>query len=749
MIIGSQLQKGVEWILTNLNESFLSDLFSLETTAIRTFMRKILPAVVTHGNTKVVECILEKSIDILSMTNHRNRHGYTQQEECMSIAVTNGDSRMVELLCTAGFSPQIISQFFPPDPKTLWDTENLGALQILLSFGADPEFFVSDKLRGYPLIDAAKSGNLEAVKMLVKKGSRVDPIWQEYFGSPLQAAVWAGHLEIAEFLIGCGANIDALFGTRYQMPTADDGDECRNCRVDDCFCQIHKPMYWSLKTPIQIACAKNNVSLAELLVTHGADVDMCSIQQIGEFLLFFHRLDGRYSIWSPHRNKTNFLSALLHSVQNGNISLVRLLLSNRANPDARGILDWDHTPLQLSIRLGYTEIAQILIDHGADVNASAGTYNGRTAIQAAAESGNIQLAQMLLEKGARINAPPGYERGLTALQAAIKMGHPLMADFLCRSGADIDAYPAIKQGLTAIQAAAEIGDLNLINDLVRQGAYLDNTAAGHRAILASISHKNLPMVKLFVKNGAPINGQGKGDDMLPIVASVMVGWIDGVRYLLDNGADINSYQYEDKEDDNISPFAWSIINHDVDMIKLLLERGASLRCPFAKSPYNDSLCLALYKRCSMKIIDKLINEYAKEGPFSLDAEVLATAVCNEYEDDGRTRTEAILNAMSELPETSYVAQVKNAWNKLSECRGYFFGSKNRSAKLAEQVIKLLLHAGADINNRHPWMGCTLLQTAVERMNIGIAKALIEEGADIQGLTSNSIGTPLQNSNQVQ
>ncbi|MWK60503.1 hypothetical protein GO594_31520, partial [Pseudomonas otitidis] len=107
-----------------------------------------------------------------------------------------------------------------------------------------------------------------------------------------------------------------------------------------------------------------------------------------------------------------------------NISLSHLLLSNRANPNLRALADWGDTPLQLSIRLGYLEIAQILIYFGADVNASPGQFNGRTALQAAAEIGNIELAQILLLRDAEINASPGYEKGLTALQAAIRMRHP-------------------------------------------------------------------------------------------------------------------------------------------------------------------------------------------------------------------------------------------------------------------------------------------------------------------------------------
>ncbi|PCG98613.1 Hypothetical protein PENO1_057110 [Penicillium occitanis (nom. inval.)] len=654
---------------------------------------------------------------------------------------------MIELLCTLGLLPQIFSGLSIPDPKLLWDKANPATLRTLLSFGADPECFIVNKPRGYPLVEAAKSGSLEAVKILLKGGSSVNVYVQKYFGTPLQAAVWAGHLEMVEFLIACGADINAPFGPQYQMPTPDDCvDACDDCS-NECTCMREQPTYWSMNTPIQIACAKDNAPLVGLLLTHGANVNLSTVSQIDlndyEDYLLFCRHDYRYVTWYSRRwHGVEFLTALQHSAQNGNNDLVRLLLSNGAYPDLRAIPDWEDTPLQLAIRLGYTEIALILIDHGANVNASPGRYNGRTAIQAAAESGNIQIAQMLLRRNADINATAGYEKGLTALQAAINGNHPLMAGFLYSASVNINAPSARKNGITAILAAAEAGDVNLVYDLLDQGADMSNAAAGHRAILASVLHKNLSMLNLFVEHGAPIDGQGS-NDMPPIFASVFFDWIIGARFLLNNGADINSYYHDDHRDSKISTLAWSIMNNSIDMIKLLMERGASLCFPLAKSPYNDSLCLALDNLCPMEIVYTLLDEYTKANPFSLDLEVLATAVCNEHDDDDLTRTKTILNVMTRLPKSSYVAHVRNAWDNLIAHRGSLFSFRARNEKLASQIIRLLLNAGADINSVHPSMKCTLLQAAVHGKNIDLAKTLIEEGSDIQGIVSYSRGTPLQ------
>lgn len=743
-IYGSQLEKGIKALITILDESFLFDLLSWETTMIRTFMRKILPTLVDCGNTRVVNYILKKHSDILNVTNHRYRYGgFTQQEICMSIAVTNGDNPMVALLCTAGFSPQILDPHASLTLKKLpWDTGNLETLQTLLSFGANPECFIVGRPRGYPLIDAAKSGNLEAINILLRHGSEVDCYVKDYFGTALQAAVWAGNLEMVEFLVAYGADINAPFGTQYQLPVP----KYR-------FLQYEELTFWEIMTPIQIACAKDNVLLAVLLLSHGADANFSPLSQIDlshyEGRNMFSRRDKSGSInYSPHYNKTHYLTALQHSVRNGNIDLVQLLLLRGANPNSRATRhQWEDTPLQLSIRLDHSDIARILIDSGANVNASPGEFNGRTALQAAAESGNIQIAKELLSRGADINAPPAYEKGLTALQAAIKMGHSLMAGALCILGANIDAPPAPRKGLTAIEAAAETGDLDLVNGLIRYGADVKNATAGTKAMLASISHKSLPMLELLVKCGAPINLQKDDDDIPPIVASAKKGWIDGVRYLLDNGANINLYyhdeeegdNYDEEEDDSISALAWSINNHDIRMIDLLLTRGASLHIPSAEHPYNDSLCLALHQGCPVEIINRLIDQYAEADPFFLDQEVLAEAVCNESSNDQMATTTTILSVMSKLPKALYVAQLTNAWNRLS----VDYNETYATDEDAIEVIKLLLKAGADINSRHPVWCCTFLQGAIGFGSIELARFLIEEGAEIQAPSSVYRGTPLQ------
>jgi hypothetical protein len=79
---------------------------------------------VNFGNTKVAKIIIYHNIDIASP-----KLSYLQNR-CMSIAVKNKDNRMVELLCQAGFPPQLTR-----DRQCLpWRTGSLEVLRTLLDF---------------------------------------------------------------------------------------------------------------------------------------------------------------------------------------------------------------------------------------------------------------------------------------------------------------------------------------------------------------------------------------------------------------------------------------------------------------------------------------------------------------------------------------------------------------------------------------------------------------------------------------
>ncbi|QKX63234.1 uncharacterized protein TRUGW13939_10403 [Talaromyces rugulosus] len=660
----------VDWMLKNIDASLFSYLFSLKSIAVKIFMRKIFPAVVNSGNTK--KALYPELSNLLIISTKDGYHGRRRLE----------------------------------------------VLQTLLSFGADPEYLVKDGPRGIPLVDAAKTGNLDAVKMLITAGSGINVYVPSYFGTALQAAVHSENLELVECLLGWGADVNVPHGPQYYVQIEKFGYSQYISEFKAC----------AFKTPIQIACERNNIPLVEMLLAHGAPVDLCPLPQT-----IIDR--SEWCVNDPPKYKeTQFQTALQYSVTNRNIFLVRMLLSKRVNPDSTVIPNRGDTPLQMSVRLDYPEITEILIESGADVNAAPGRINGRTAMQAAAGSGNIQVAQILLSRNANINAPAGYSRGLTALQAAIRHGHPLMAGLLLMSGADINAPPAPIDGLTVIEAAAESGDLNMIKDLMRQGAILDSATA-ESAILDAISHQNLPMLKFLVEHATANKSDPEDESIPPIVAAVKLKWVDGVRHLLKMGADINASFYDEWEAcENMNALNAAIMNGDTEMMELLLSNDANLQWSSSENPYNDALCHAVYRNSS-QLVFLLLDKYSPSGSISFDPNVLAYAV--DYTHNTTTIFETILNAISKLPKGLYGAHIWNAWDKLADKLDYI------SKYFAIKAAKLLVKAGAEINSKVGPADETLLQIAVGCGFFDMVEFLVRVGAYIQIPASRDVGTPLQ------
>lgn len=691
-----QVGKGSELISRNFEPIFLPFLLGLNSVSMRIFTRKIFPSIVDSGNIRMVKAIIDSGIDIFKYS-HTSSDAFPERG-CMSIAVSNGDQKMVELLCEEGFSPQIKNW---NGRKSPWNFENLDILRTLLLFGADPECFVVDRPRGFPLVDAARSGKLEAVDMLLTEGANVNSYDPKHHGTALQAAIFSNNLEIAELLIDRGADVNVP----YRIPTRFAFDE------------KGMPQY----TPFEIAVHQNNISTAQLLINNGANVDTC--------------------VPNPNENPPLRVNCPLRSaVKNRNAALARFIILKGSNVDCRGHLSCGDTPLQMAARRDYPEMVNFLLWHGADVNAAPATLNGRTAIQAAAESGSIEILRMLLEKGADVNAPAGHERGLTALQAAIMNRHPLMAGALYAAGADLNAPPGNHRGFTATQAAARARDLDLLKNLIDWGAEINGPTAkkyGLTVMEAAMLSKNMSILELLVKSGAKINAISTGNNASRCLAiAACKEWLDGARYLLKIGANLDGYWECQDPYKVFNALGWSVYFHDITMMTLLLDNGADVYSPVSEGYGQNGKCalsLGLAEASSPEIILLLLSRSKDLEKVCRKEDILACAIYDEVEDSQIFKI--ILNAINGLPKDVYDDQIQKAWNILP------IYSPFATEELIE-FMEILLESGVDINSEDDYKR-TALDRALETEHTYISKYLVEKGAKINTPAVDDIGTPLQ------
>jgi len=174
------------------------------------------------------------------------------------------------------------------------------------------------------------------------------------------------------------------------------------------------------------------------------------------------------------------------------------------------------------------EIAKILLDAGAKVDATSDSYGEDTTLALVATSVHpkragvqIGLMQLLLDRGA---APDG-------VNPCLRNGRPEAAEFLAQHGAPLD-----------LEAAAGLGRLDLVQTLISE-----STPAKINAGLWWASE--------YSRNNV-------------------------VDFLLDNGADLLA-----GENTGLPALHWAIVGGQLETVKLLLKRGASLA---AKNQYGGT-----------------------------------------------------------------------------------------------------------------------------------------------------------------
>jgi len=281
------------------------------------------------------------------------------------------------------------------------------------------------------LSDAARAGNWETVKTLVKSGLKGDGInVSDTDGTrPLHWAVRADELEIADLLLKAGA--DATAQNRLGL------------------------------TALNLAAENGNGAMIRKLLDHGANAN--EIEKTGETILMVATRSGSADAVrallergvNPNTAETQLqTTALMMAAEAGYTESVRALLEYKADILARsrtgaaparkmpcagqtgcgshgdgivrgGLPEQGYRPpipgnmdaLMFAAREGHIDAAKLLLDAGADVNAV--DKNDITPLFMAISNNRIPMARFLIDRGANINAKDWY--GRTPLFAAVEM----------------------------------------------------------------------------------------------------------------------------------------------------------------------------------------------------------------------------------------------------------------------------------------------------------------------------------------
>ena len=195
-------------------------------------------------------------------------------------------------------------------------------------------------------------------------------------------------------------------------------------------------------TALFAAVNANQTDAVEFLLKHGADVELTD--------------DG--------------FTPIIVAAEYGYGYLVKLLLTHKANPDARPRFN-STTALIRAARRGHLPVVRQLLKYDADVNAR--DKDGRTAIWLAAFFGHEDVVRLLAQAPAQIDAAD--DNGATPLMAASQENHVGVIQILLDANANKEKKDN-KGGYTPLLYAAEMGMVEAVAFLIRRDAKLDATS---------------------------------------------------------------------------------------------------------------------------------------------------------------------------------------------------------------------------------------------------------------------------------
>jgi ankyrin repeat protein len=269
-------------------------------------------------------------------------------------------------------------------------------------------------------------------------------------------------------------------------------------------------------------------------------------------------------------------TALLWAAYRSNDEMTKALVAAGASVNVAN--HYGVTPLLQASRNGDAKVIKILLDAGADP--TRWHAEGETPLMAAARTGHVDAVQLLLSHGSFVNAVDPFQEE-TALMWASSEGHVDVVKALLAAGAD----PNLK------------GHVAQITD--RKNA--DHPSGGFTALMFAVRNGHEDVVKALMAGGADPK-LTNADGATATVVAIVNARFDLAKELLDLGADPNDgslYFAVDMHDATVDMRAHDGSrlqpNHPnqltaLALVKSLLDLGADVNKPFVGALHSTTLC---------------------------------------------------------------------------------------------------------------------------------------------------------------
>ena len=427
-------------------------------------------------------------------------------------------------------------------------------------------------------------------------------------------------------------------------------------------------------------------------------------------------------------------TALLWAVYHSDVPMARALIAAGANFTTAN--HYGVTPLLQASRTGDTPMIAELLKLGAKVARSVHP-EGETPLMAAARTGTVDAVKLLLEAGSDPNASENYQQE-TALMWAAEEGH-------------IDVVNALLAAKANPNAKAHVSSLT-----TRKNA--DHPTGGFTALMFAVRNGHENVVRALVKGGADLKATN-GDGVTATSIAIVNDRFDLAKALLDLGADPNDgalFFAVDMHDATTDMRAHdgSRLRADhpnqltaLDLVSLLLERGADPNKPFVGAIHNTSLCCdaeqnaSPFFRAAIAADVEALKLMIRDGA---QLEWSPTEINKKKDGDaggGGGGRGANAN-VGKTPAMMAMAGGRGAAFAAGPGFERLIAPPYREAASRDpgEALKVLLDAGADPNAKTT-DGASLLHQAVTARRTDMIRALVTSGAKLDAVNKDNL-TPL-------
>uniref|UniRef100_A0A669PWR0 Poly [ADP-ribose] polymerase n=1 Tax=Phasianus colchicus TaxID=9054 RepID=A0A669PWR0_PHACC len=301
----------------------------------------------------------------------------------------------------------------------------------------------------YRLLEASKAGDLETVKQLCSPQNVNCRDLEGRHSTPLHFAAGYNRVSVVEYLLHHGADVHAKDKGDFAVFKSSLSVISGDLKLD-----------WNNMSglvPLHNACSYGHYEVAELLVRHGASVNVADLWKFtplheaaakGKYeickLLLKHgadptkkNRDGNTPLDLVKEGDTDIQdllrgdAALLDAAKKGCLARVQKLCTQE-NINCRDTQGRNSTPLHLAAGYNNLEVAEYLLEHGADVNAQ--DKGGLIPLHNAASYGHVDIAALLIKYNTCVNATDKW--AFTPLHEAAQKGRTQLCALLLAHGAD-------------------------------------------------------------------------------------------------------------------------------------------------------------------------------------------------------------------------------------------------------------------------------------------------------------------------